>query len=140
MHEQSTITQQATAFRRAIEQCRDRLRAISLKDFPHGSCGDATDMLGMFLTDAIEVKADYVSGWNTGQSHAWLMYSGLFIDITADQFGKAPVIVTAESDWHNRFAIEIRRTPGIGGAVGSHLADLKHDYQMIVAAVKESNV
>jgi hypothetical protein len=140
MHETSTITQQATAFRRAIEQCKDRLRAISLKDFPHGSCGDASDMLGMFLTDAINVQADYVSGWHSGQSHAWLMYSGLFIDITADQFGKAPVVVTTESDWHNRFRIEIRRSPRIGGAIGSHLADLKHDYQIIVASATKPNV
>jgi hypothetical protein len=139
MHETSAITLQTTAFRRAFEQCRGSLRAISLKDFPHGSCGDATDMLGMFLSDAIGVNADYVSGWHNRQSHAWLMHSGLFIDITADQFGKKPVIVTANSEWHNLFEIEIRREPGIDGAAGSHLADLWHDYQMIAATVKKAN-
>ncbi len=139
MDEISRITQQATAFRRAIERCRDRLLAISLTDFPYGSCGDASDMLGMFLMDTIDVKAEYVSGWHSAQSHAWLMYSALDIDITADQFGNAPVIVTTESTWHICFSVETRRSPGIGGAAGGHLADLKHDYQMVLAATQKPN-
>jgi hypothetical protein len=134
MVDESIIKQQATVFRRAIEQCRSSLRAISLTDFPRGSCGDTADMLGMFLANVINVKTDYVSGWYLNQSHAWLTYMGLIIDITADQFGKSPVIVTTNSDWYDNFSIEIRRLPGIYDAVGSHIADLSHDYKIILSA------
>lgn len=134
------IQRQAVLFRSAIEQCAGNLRAISLKKFPAGSCGDVADMLGMFLEETTGICTDYVSGWCGEQSHAWLEYGAAIIDITADQFGGAErVIVSEASALHRGFRVDTRRTPSIGGAQGSHHADLTHDYQLLVSEVRKRN-
>lgn len=47
----------------------------------------------------------YVWGMLGEQSHAWLEYDGLIIDITADQFDEVsePIIVTSDRSWHSQF-------------------------------------
>jgi hypothetical protein len=124
--------------RAAVERCFGRCRAISLKEFPRGSCGDVSDILGMFLRETLEVECEYVSGWADGQSHAWLELGEITIDITADQFaGNEAVIVSCESVFHRKFNVEIRRRPGIDGASGEHLHDLRHDYELIATAARD---
>ena len=54
-----------------------------------------------------------VGGWT--DSHAWLEWNGLTIDVTGDQFGWAPVIVTRKPDFH-----------GSGENEQRHLACLPH--------------
>lgn len=125
-------------FRNAIERCRGRLKAISLKHFPLGSCSDVSDMLGMYLREACGVECEHVSGQEDGHSHAWLELGGITVDITADQFqGNEAVIVSDTSDFHRRFDINSRRTPHIGGACGEHLRHLKHDYRLLVVTAGE---
>lgn len=136
------VSTQASRFRIALERLTGRLRAISLKEFPYGSCGDTSDLLGMFLSDSINVQTEYVSGKWKNRTHAWLECRGLIIDITADQFGgNESVLVTTDSAWHKLFLVEYRRESGlmgIGGAVGSHKRDLLDDYKLLAQFANSS--
>lgn len=103
----------AAAFRAAIERTPAAQLPIGLQGFPKGACGDATDLLGYYLKTQGLGTFDYVSGegWDEdGEwfSHAWLRQGNVIVDITADQFpGKAPVIVTDASPWHDGFEAEV---------------------------------
>jgi len=77
--------------------------------FPCGSCHPASIVLGRYLRLMFGIEPQVISaertfsqprGWST---HAWLEVDGLVIDITADQFGQKPVVVTRRSPWHRRF-------------------------------------
>lgn len=76
--------------------------------FPRGACGHAAELLGRYLIDRLQIRPDYVNqvayedieGWQN--SHAWLEWNGLTIDITGDQFGWDPVIVTRFPLFHGR--------------------------------------
>lgn len=106
----------ATRFRKAITMC-DRLSLpTSLQCFPRGGCGDAVLLLSTYLTECGLGEFDYVGAtrgtldsgmWH---SHAWLERDGLIVDITADQFEEItmPVIVTADSEWHQTFRVSCR--------------------------------
>lgn len=130
------IFSEAKRFREAIARCKPQLKAISLREFPSGSCGDASDLLGIYLQQSLGISAEYIAGWFNEGSHAWLEFEGLIIDITADQFhGCEPVIVTSSSELHSKFSRGTCRDSGmagIGGCIGSHKADLLHDYQLIL--------
>ena len=65
------------------------------------------------------IRPDYVSqtvykgevvGWHGG--HAWLEWNGLTIDVSGDQFGWPPVIVTRDTPFHGRGEDE-RRFPAL---------------------------
>lgn len=80
--------------------------------FPNGCCGDATDLLGLYLSKNHGIESIYVCGSGLGdnpdQSHAWLLCGEYIIDITADQFNDKgynlpPVIITSNSEFHNCF-------------------------------------
>lgn len=62
------------------------------RDFPSGWCGDATDLLGLYLQQFHKIESSYVNGiglaHNASASHAWLLCDGYIIDIIADQFNK----------------------------------------------------
>jgi len=51
-----------------------------------------------------------IGGWQGG--HAWLEWNGLTIDISGDQFGWAPVIVTRDSPFHGR-GVDQNRGPAL---------------------------
>ncbi|MBC2726029.1 MAG: transglutaminase domain-containing protein [Desulfosporosinus sp.] len=72
--------------------------------FPHGCCGDTSNLLSRFLRDN-GISTEYVSGFRGNQSHAWLEYDNLIIDITAYQFPeiKEEVLVTRDKSWHDKF-------------------------------------
>jgi hypothetical protein len=44
-------------------------------------------------------------------SHAWLQVEDIIVDITADQFGEPPVIVTTNTKWHEGWTWESPRAP-----------------------------
>ena len=105
-------------FRRALELCPKRLLSIAFQDFPHGSCGDASLLLGKYLEDSGLNDFEYVSGEfydSDGQyrSHAWLEKENLIIDITTDQFidRDESVFISTDKTWHERFKIKHRRPP-----------------------------
>ncbi|EMV2054497.1 MULTISPECIES: hypothetical protein [Vibrio harveyi group] len=84
----------------------------SSSGFPNGCCGDATDLIGLYLSKYYELESTYVCGKGLGnnpnQSHAWLLCQGYIIDITADQFNAkgyklASVIIEKQSQFHDSF-------------------------------------
>lgn len=106
----------ARGFRTAIESMPLGDRPSSLKEFPLGACGDMTLLLGAYLSDMKVIGFEYIYGVrgcdadNNYASHAWLQNDQLIIDITADQFPEVnePIIVSANSNWHNTFEVESR--------------------------------
>lgn len=100
--------------RSAIESIPPTERPPELANFPHGSCGSSSLLLGAVLADSGHTDFRYVCGERPSQdgtrivSHAWLTDGELIVDITADQFCDAPeaVIVATASLWHNSFEIE----------------------------------
>ena len=80
--------------------------------FPTSCCGDATDLLGLYLLKYHGLDSDYVCGHglgdNSNQTHAWLLCQGYVVDITADQFNdegyKLPsVVIDKQSPFHELF-------------------------------------
>ena len=76
-----------------------------MRSFPSGACGDASLLIGTFLTESGFGAYDYVSGERGGRYHVWIANRDLVVDITADQFSDAPhsVIVERNSSWHEPF-------------------------------------
>lgn len=134
-----------TRFREAIERCNPTQLTVWMQNFPNGSCGDATPLLGTYLTKLGHSNFMYVLGErrchgpNGWHSHAWLEKDGLIIDITADQFPEVTerVIVATHSTWHDTFEREIRHradlhiydpatVANLGQAYFAVLAELEH--------------
>ncbi|KAB2716400.1 hypothetical protein F9K97_24275 [Brucella anthropi] len=107
------LTKAAEAFRAAMANTRPEKLPVTLQEFPHGTCGDATLLLGYYLKTHGFGTFDYVLGMATDDdrerySHAWLRQGRIVVDITADQFpDQAPVIVTDRSPWHDGFEVEV---------------------------------
>ena len=109
----------AVNYRNAIEIAlnNNELDFIPLFDnFPKGSCGITCDLLGEYLLrNGYATK--YVCGTKYGntpfdsQSHAWLLYNNIIIDITGDQFkndskylyNNNKVYVGEENDFYKLF-------------------------------------
>lgn len=110
--------------KKEIHQIRDILASFDKSDFdsmtsfynssgfPSGCCGDATDLLGLYLLQHKGLGSEYVCGVglgeNSNQSHAWLHCNGYIIDITADQFNEdgyelPSVIIEKQSSFHELF-------------------------------------
>lgn len=100
----------AIKFRNAILSIEKDNRPICLRDFPLGSCGDASSLLGKYLEQKGFGKFTYVSSQRISkpeESHAWIKGDNLIIDITADQFDEInfEVIVAEKSAFHETFEI-----------------------------------
>ena len=105
LHDQ--IRDSAALFRQAIEQVNISEFSMSpwFKRFPRACCGDASNLLAKYLMVQHGIETTYVCGWHEGQSHAWLEYNSLIIDITADQFEEVSenALVTTDKTFHSRF-------------------------------------
>lgn len=81
-----------------------------MAQFPVGTCGVTSEMLGHHLCVSLGVEAMYVCGERyEGESyttHAWVSCCGLTVDITADQFGWHPVYVGGGKSWHCQWSVE----------------------------------
>jgi hypothetical protein len=99
----NSVHDAAARFRTALEG--GGLRLHSLRDFPKGSCGDASEMLGQYLSDSGLGTWIYRCGIEPDlfATHAWVERSGLIVDITADQFADISqcVIVTTDRTWYD---------------------------------------
>lgn len=73
-------------FRNAIIKTPKSRLSIGFQDFPYGSCGDTSLILGAFLQESDFGVFDYVCGDRNGSSHASLEKSEIIVDITAGQF------------------------------------------------------
>jgi len=74
-------------------------------NFPVGSCKASAHLLMYYLDITLNIPQDemllYANAEFNSGLHAWACVSGFHVDITADQFGGAPVIVSPESPWPN---------------------------------------
>jgi len=110
----------ATAFRRAMEVSGVKADIV-FRNFPRGSCGDASLLLSEFLRSHGISEIEYVVGWasqdsGSRRSHAWLELEGLIVDITADQFSNRPappVFITRSRTWHAHFSEDDRHPASI---------------------------
>jgi hypothetical protein len=79
--------------RNALDEC--------LHDFPKGACGCVSELLGRYLQEYFGVAPLFVSAEvDNFATHAWLKINNTIIDITADQFGQPPIIVSNDPAWH----------------------------------------
>lgn len=131
------VEKYARAFREAIEEARaDGVFRGNpcMEQFPHGSCGETSDLLGEYLLLNGFANLYYVSGTHyptTGdeegdfrgkQTHAWISIgdptdeNSLIVDITGDQFKNdpeydycdKPVYVGVRRRFHRLFEVERR--------------------------------
>jgi hypothetical protein len=130
----------AERFRAAIVAFPDT-KLVGLNNFPRGSCGDASVLLGQYLYDAGFGIWDYVSGERVDDlwSHAWIEKDGVIVDITADQFDEvdAKVIVTRDHEWHHQFQLrDLRHVAILDMYDEDTCSQLTEAYKRIAAAVK----
>lgn len=105
----SEVLAAARRLRAAIETTPTLL--ASFERFPRGACGDASELLGQYLSDCGLGDWTYVMAFASRpetMSHGWVEQDGVIADITADQFAMAdgfgtpaPVIVTRDRSWHD---------------------------------------
>ena len=102
------VTGAVQDFRAAIDAAGPEPWSAKNIAFPRGACGQGAELLGKYLINRLDIRPEYVNqtafddigGWKG--SHAWLEWQGLTIDITGDQFGWDPVIVTRTPKFHGR--------------------------------------
>ena len=82
-------------------------------NFPRGTCGPVTELMGRLVFEATRKAGLYVSGAGhpdlpRQQSHAWLDVDGLLVDLTHDQFTETGLVgwVFDSSRWHSMFVSE----------------------------------
>jgi hypothetical protein len=94
---------------------------LFFSDFPRGCCGNASDILGQWLSSKGITGLETVSGWRKETSHAWLEYEGLILDITSDQFsdGCGEVFVGKYSKFHSSFKSQERSPLDISAILSS---------------------
>lgn len=98
----------ASDFRAAIEESKDVEPTLHrLAAFPKDCCDISSIFLNAYLKANEVAGIEEVRGEPAGPdaqqwAHTWLEANGIVIDITADQFGRPPVIVTRHSAWHSQ--------------------------------------
>ena len=133
----SRIRELAAKFRFAILKVNPERLTITMRNFPVGSCGDASLLLAKFLQEKGYSGITYVCGWKNRQSHAWLEVDDVVIDITADQFrdDMEPVIVTQDRSWHSQFEEDFRHPADFDTYDAHTRASLCGAYLQIISAL-----
>lgn len=118
------IIQLAIEFRNVIDKAKVEgsfIKDQRFREFPHGCCGIASELLARFLLDkGVNRKLIYVCGTyydlDEPISHAWLETDdNIVIDITGDQFKYYPeplkfeekVYIGSYNDFYNLFEVDI---------------------------------
>jgi len=111
----------ATAFRAAIETTRAERLPGALPYFPEGACRLTSRLLALYLSGRVDDVFDrpqLVSGALPDSEHAarhyWLEIDGAVVDLTADPFGEAPVLVGGRTAFHQSLT-----SPVVEDAVGA---------------------
>ncbi len=99
-------------FKTAIESSNPSARPIGLREFPFGSCSDASFILGSYLKHLGYGEFKHICGQrgthedNSWTTHAWLEKNDLIIDITCNQFEEVTedLIISDSSIWHLSFS------------------------------------
>lgn len=104
----------AHAARDVLEAYSSDSPDVMFNGFPRGACGATSDLIGRYLNEAYQLKAQLVSGRRVdGAIHTWLNVCGIIVDITADQFGRSAVIVTRQSAWHGTWDTGVNEPPDV---------------------------
>ena len=124
----------------------------SFSHFPLGCCGDTADLLGQYLLER-DIQTKRICGMygygdeRNPQTHAWLQYESVIIDITGDQFYNRsefyfynlPVYVGSMDQMHSVFTVykhDVRDIVDIS-ALGTHVAPrLLRLYDIIVSHIQ----
>ena len=139
-------------FRNAIDLAKDAGefdRDFSFCRFPHGCCGDASDLLAQFLLEN-GIRTYYICGtysdcsFENIQTHAWLFTDNhIIIDITGDQFKNNPIFLNydkpiyigVKDDLHSLFVVEnrnVRENNGLNALGSMCQPRLNELYQKII--------
>lgn len=110
----------ASEFRRAIEQARAERAPGALPYFPVGACRMTSRLLAQHLAarpaGASLGEARLVSGILPGSEpparHYWLEVGGVVLDLTADAFGEAPVVIGSPTPFHRSLAERTEQDAG----------------------------
>lgn len=95
----------ACLFRDAIDATVFSDDTPNMQDFPIECCHHASKLLGLYFFDQHFGLPTIFSGNHPTDSraqHHWLLLNRFIVDITADQFDQADVIVTLNSAWHEQ--------------------------------------
>lgn len=122
--------------------------SLGVKDFPDACCDDASQLLAAFLSDKGHAGSLRVNGCNGDikgelKSHVWLLYSGIIIDITADQFenyNEASVIVSVETTFHKSFESEVKGLADFRIRFANDarmLSKFSRDYEKVLKSVND---
>ena len=98
----------AVAFRQAIEAARAERARGALPYFPDGACRMTSRLLAQHLArrpDSVvlgrpQIVSGVLPGTEPAVRHFWLEVDGAVVDLTADPFGEAPVVVGARTAFH----------------------------------------
>jgi hypothetical protein len=115
------LIQDIKNFKKAIESTNPVDRPIGLREFPYGSCSDASFLLGSYLRHLGYGEFKHISGRrgkhedNSWTTHAWLEKDGLAIDITCSQFDEVSedIIISDSSNWHLSFSRDSSETADV---------------------------
>ena len=80
----------------------------TLINFPRGSCGTTSRLLGAYLENNGHGVWNYMCGYIGKQSHAWLEKNGMVIDITSDQFSWGDKVYYKKSNEHKKIFSSIQ--------------------------------
>jgi hypothetical protein len=107
MIDRDLLRAQATRFRAALEAYRASGGNEFIPFYPSGACSIVSWPLTMWLNSLGYTDLQYVQGANPllkdNTRHGWLVVHDLIVDITADQFGHAEVIVEPSTPFHASF-------------------------------------
>jgi hypothetical protein len=137
----------ATSFRAAIEKCGPNELTPDFGEFPRGSCGDTSLLLGTYLKEQGAGAFTYVNG-GRGVSpdrcyHGWLEAEGVIVDITADQFpemNEQPVIVATHSAWHEKFGDRYRTEADYRTYDEQTTSRLRNAYRLILGKLPPNEI
>lgn len=94
----------AFEFRAAIVRSRVEEARPHLPHFPDGACRIVGRLLAMHLSDRgfknVKIRDGHIPPHEHFVRHAWLVVDGVVVDLTADPFGEAPVVVGPPTPFH----------------------------------------
>lgn len=113
------LRQLAVAFRAAIEAARAERASGALPYFPDGACRMTSRLFALHLAhrpDAAvfgrpQLVSGVLPGTETGR-HYWLELNDAVVDLTADPFGEAPVVVGSRTAFHRSLTLPLAEDAG----------------------------
>jgi hypothetical protein len=122
--------------RAAFERMDKSNIPVTFREFPSGACGDTCEVLAEILKELGYGNSQYVTGLReNGNSHAWLQFDSIIVDITADQFDEISenVYVGPLNDWYRSFEVQQKHDAGYSRLDASSIAELSNVHSRVRA-------